>query len=49
MGPGFGINIGNFALPNIDLEDLDAGIASSVARYLAEQDLSNSTNEFEKM
>jgi len=48
MGPGFGINIGNFALPNIDLEDLDAGIASSVARYLAEQDLSNSTNEFEK-
>jgi len=49
MGPGFGgINIGNFALPNIDLEDLNAGIASSVAKYLAEQDLSNSTNEFEK-
>tara|TARA_R100001440_G_scaffold14438_1_gene24499 strand:- start:614 stop:1594 length:981 start_codon:yes stop_codon:yes gene_type:complete len=49
MGPGFGgINIGNFALPNIDLEDINAGIASQVAKYLAEQDLSNSTNEFEK-
>ena len=53
MGPGFGgINIGGFALPEINMEEVNAGIAAQlapeIAKYLAEQDLSFATNEFEK-
>ena len=48
MGPGFDFNLGGFALPEIDMEELNSGIAAQVAKYLAEQDLVNSTNEFEK-
>ena len=53
MGPGFGgINIGGFALPNINMEEVNAGIASQlgpeIAKYLAEQELAAATNEYEK-
>tara|TARA_R100001163_G_scaffold65683_1_gene63963 strand:+ start:6206 stop:7276 length:1071 start_codon:yes stop_codon:yes gene_type:complete len=53
MGPGFGgINIGGFALPEINMEEVNAGIAAQlapeIAKYLAEQNLSTATNEFEK-
>ena len=53
MGPGFGgINIGGFVLPEINMEEVNAGIAAQlapeIAKYLAEQDLSTATNEFEK-
>ncbi len=49
MGPGFGgINIGGFALPNLNMDEINAGIASQVAKYLAEQELANATNEYEK-
>ena len=53
MGPGFGgINIGGFALPELNMEEINAGIASQlgpeIAKFLAEQDLANATNEYEK-
>tara|TARA_A100000171_G_scaffold133_1_gene149 strand:- start:1360 stop:2511 length:1152 start_codon:yes stop_codon:yes gene_type:complete len=53
MGPGFGgINIGGFALPDINMEEVNAGIASQlgpeIAKYLAEQELAAATNEYEK-
>ena len=53
MGPGFGgINIGGFALPELNMEEINAGIASQlgpeIAAFLAEQELANATNEYEK-
>ena len=53
MGPGFGgINIGGFALPELNMEEINAGIASQlgpeIAKFLAEQELANATNEYEK-
>ena len=49
MGPGFGgINIGGFALPDLNMDEINAGIASQVAQYLAEQELAEATNEYEK-
>ena len=49
MGPGFGgINIGGFALPDLNMDEINAGIASQVAKYLAEQELAGATNEYEK-
>ena len=49
MGPGFGgINLGGFALPDLDMDEINAGIAVEVAKYLADQDLSAATNEYEK-
>ncbi len=53
MGPGFGgINIGGFALPNLNMEEINAGIASQlgpeIAKFLAEQELAGATNEYEK-
>lgn len=49
MGPGFGgINLGGFALPDLNMDEINAGIAVEVAKYLADQDLSAATNEYEK-
>ena len=49
MGPGFGgINLGGFALPDLNMDEINAGIASQVAQYLAEQELAEATNEYEK-
>jgi len=46
-GGGFGGNLGGFQLPNFSGIDLE-GIAAQVAKYTAEQDLANATNEYEK-
>ena len=46
-GGGFGGNLGGFQLPNFSGIDLE-GIASQIAKYTAEQDLANATNEYEK-
>jgi len=49
MGPGFGgIDLGGFALPDLNIDEINAGIASQVAQYLAEQELAEATNEYEK-
>jgi len=53
MGPGFGgINLGGFALPDLNMDEINAGIASQlgpeIAKFLAEQELANATNEYEK-
>ena len=46
-GGGFGGNLGGFQLPDFSGIDLE-GIAAQVAKYTAEQDLANATNEYEK-
>ena len=46
-GGGFGGNLGGFQLPDFGGLDLE-GIASQIAKYTAEQDLANATNEYEK-
>ena len=43
----FGGNLGGFQLPNFSGLNLE-GIASQIAKYTAEQDLANATNEYEK-
>ena len=47
FGGGFGGNLGGFQLPDFSGIDLE-GIAAQVAKYTAEQDLANATNEYEK-
>jgi len=47
FGGGFGGNLGGFQLPDFGGLDLE-GIAAQVAKYTAEQDLANATNEYEK-
>ena len=44
---GFGGNLGGFQLPDFSGIDLE-GLAAQVAKYTAEQDLANATNEYEK-